>query len=276
MNTTACKSPVSQYFNPTVAGNCEILDRLASLTEPVSVTDLADSTRLTRGTALRVMRTLTEIGIARGEDGAKYVAGPRLISIGLRLNSTSALGGIVRPYLEQLTELTGETSHFAIAARDKSLIVAVCDCSNALRVASRAGTEVWIHAAATGKVFLSAMTDEVRRETCARLHYEKLTPNTLTSSQSLLKHLEQVSRQGFAVDDEEYILGVRCLAAPVFLNANDSPVGAIGITSATVRFTHEQTPAFAAVVQATASELSRALQSDSSTTSTTRSNDEPG
>ena len=274
MNTTASKSPVSQYFNPTVAGTCEILDRLASETEPVSVTDLAESTRLTRGTALRVMRTLTEIGIARGVGGAKYVAGPRLMSIGLRLNSTPALGGIVRPYLEQLTELTGETSHFAIPARDKSLIVAVCDCSNALRVASRAGTEAWIHAAATGKVFLSAMPDEERREVCARLHYEKLTPNTLTSSQSLLKHLEQVSRQGFAVDDEEYILGVRCVAAPVFLNANDSPGGAIGITSATARFTHERIPEFAEVVQATATELSRALQSDSSTKSTTRSHSE--
>ena len=264
MNTTASSSPVSQYFNPTVAGTCEILDRLASQTEPVSVTDLAESTRLTRGTALRVMRTLTEIGVARGVDGAKYVAGPRLMSIGLRLNSTSALGGIVRPFLELLTELTGETSHFAIPARDKSLIVAVCDCSNALRVASRAGTEVWIHAAATGKVFLSALPDKVRRETCAHLHYEKLTPNTLTSSRSLLKHLTQVSRQGFAVDDEEYILGVRCLAAPVFLSANDSLVGAIGITSATVRFTRERIPEFAEAVQATAAKLSRSLQSDSS------------
>jgi IclR family acetate operon transcriptional repressor len=203
------------------------------------------------------MRTLTEIGIAKGVSGAKYVAGPQLVSIGLRLNSTTTLGGIVRPYLEQLTELTGETSHFAIPARDKSLIVAVCDCSNALRVASRAGTEVWSHAAATGKVFLSAMPVEVRREVCARMHYEKLTPNTLTSSRSLLKHLEQVSRQGFAVDDEEYILGVRCLAAPVFLNANESPVGAIGITSATVRFTRERIPEFAEAVQATVTDFSK-------------------
>ena len=89
MSTTASKTPVSQYFNPTVAGTCEILDRLASETEPVSVTDLAESTRLTRGTALRVMRTLAEVGIARDVGGAKYVAGSRLMSLGLRLNSTS-------------------------------------------------------------------------------------------------------------------------------------------------------------------------------------------
>jgi len=272
MNRTASSSSISQYFNPTVAGTFEIIDCLATETEPVSVTELAKSTRLTRGTALRVMRTLTHIGIARGVEGARYVAGPRLMSIGLRLNRSSALGGIVRPYLEQLTELTGETSHFAIPSRDKSLIVEVCDCTNALRVASRAGTEVWIHAAATGKVFLSSMPDQTRREMCARLHYEKLTPNTLTSSQSLLKHLEQVNKKGFAVDDEEYILGVRCLAAPVFLNDDEtSLVGALGITSATVRFTEDRMPEFAKIVQAIATDISRALQSNSLTQPTERS-----
>lgn len=270
----ASKSPASQYFNPTVAGTCEILERLASRTVPTSVTDLAESTRLTRGTALRVMRTLAEVGIARDVGGAKYVSGPRLMSLGLRLNSTSNLAEIVRPYLDQLTEVTGETSHFAIAARDKSLIVAICDCSNALRVASRAGTEAWIHAAATGKAILASMPEEVRREVCDRLHYEQLTPNTFMSSQVLIKHLKRVNRQGFAVDDEEYFLGVRCLAAPVFLNTNDRSVGAIGITSATARFTRERIPEFAEVVQAIAAELSRDFQQHDSSTSATRTNSE--
>ena len=250
-----------QYFNPTVAGAFEALEHLASAVDPVSVTEIASATRLTRGTALRVMRTLAETGIVRDVGGAKYVAGPRLMSIALRVNTTSTLANVVQPHLEELTRLTGETSHFAVPACDKSLIVSVNDCSNALRVASRPGTEAWIHASATGKSILASLPLDQRKEICDRLDYEKLTDKTIGSSKSMLEHLEQVSRKGYAVDDEEYFIGVRCLAAPVpMADAGSIHVGAIGFTAATVRFTKKQIPEFSRIIREAAAELDRALQ----------------
>ena len=261
MNTTEADPARMQYFNPTVAGAFEALEHLASAVDPVSVTEIASATRLTRGTALRVMRTLAETGVARDVGGAKYVVGARLMSIALRVNTTSTLANVVQPHLEELTRLTEETSHFAVLSRDKSLIVSVNDCSNALRVASRPGTEAWIHAAATGKAILASLPLDQRKEICSRLDYEKLTDNTIGSSKSMLEHLEQVGRKGYAMDDEEYFIGVRCLAAPVpMADAGSNQVGAIGFTAATVRFTKKQIPKFSRIIREAAAELARAFQ----------------
>ena len=114
MNADEVDPARMQYFNPTVAGAFEALEHLASAVDPVSVTEITSATRLTRGTALRVMRTLAETGVARDVGGAKYVAGARLMSIALRVNTTSTLANVVQPHLEELTRLTEETSHFAV------------------------------------------------------------------------------------------------------------------------------------------------------------------
>jgi len=77
----------------------------------------------------------------------------------------------------------------------------------------------------------------------------------------MLKHLEQVGRKGYAMDDEEYIIGVRCLAAPVpMADAGSNHVGAIGFTAATVRFTKKQMPKFSRIIRESAAELARAFQ----------------
>ncbi len=258
MDTSA--SAVSKYFNPTVAGACDVLQILSSRTNPISVSEVAALTSLTRGTALRVMRTLAEIGIATDVGTAKYVAGPRLVAIGLQVGTNDTLSRIVEPFLRRLTDVTGETSHFAVLAGDKSLILSVCDCNNALRVASRPGTEAWVHASATGKAIFSVLPEKDRTAICTRLRYEKLTPNTLDSPELLLDHLKQVTERGYAVDDEEYFPGVRCLAAPVHLVPDDRhSVGAIGITSATIRFTRKRIGEFAAAVCQAASDLDAEL-----------------
>jgi IclR family acetate operon transcriptional repressor len=258
MNTSA--TGISKYFNPTVAGACDVLQILSSRTKPISASEVAALTSLTRGTALRVMRTLAEIGIATDVGTAKYVAGPRLVAIGLQVGTNDTLSRIVEPFLTRLTDVTGETSHFAVLVGDKSLILAVCECSNALRVASRPGTEAWGHASDTGKAILSILPEEERTAICNRLRYEKLTSNTLDSPELLLDHLKQVAERGYAVDDEECFPGVRCLAAPVRLVPDDRPsIGAIGITSATIRFTRKRIREFAAAVCQTALDLDAEL-----------------
>lgn len=252
------------YFNPTVAGTCEVLEQLVGTSESLTVTQLASRTQLTRGTALRVMRTLASVGIAQDVGNARYTPGPRLLSIALRLNTTTTLANIVQPHLKSLSSITGETSHFAILDHDKALIVNVCDSPNALRVASRAGTSAWLHAAATGKAILASLPQEQREEICHRLHYEKLTNKTITNSKEMLTHLKQVARQGYGVDDIEYFIGVRCIAAPVQLDGDHhNHIGAIGITAATARITKKDIPEMAKIVRKAAEELSQSFVSDS-------------
>ena len=251
------------YFNPTVAGACEVLRILSETDFPISVSQIAARTNLTRGTALRVMRTLAEVGMAKNIGDAKYIAGSSLIGMGVQLNKNSALGRVVRPHLQRLTEATGETSHFAILAGDKSLVIEVFDCTNALRVASRPGAEVWIHAAATGKAILSVLPRDEQKAICQRLDYESLTPNTITSPRSLLQKIKTIETQGYAVDDEEYFIGVRCLAAPVTIGPNRLvDIGAIGITSATARFTKELIPKIARIVCGVSRSLTSEFQQE--------------
>ena len=111
------------------------------------------------------------------------------------------------------------------------------------------------------KAILASLPLDQRKEICSRLDYEKLTDNTIGSSKSMFKHLEQVGRKGYAMDDEEYIIGVRCLAAPVpMADAGSNHVGAIGFTAATVRFSKKQMPKFSRIIRESAAELTRAFQ----------------
>jgi IclR family acetate operon transcriptional repressor len=86
----------------------------------------------------------------------------------------------------------------------------------------------------------------------------KRTPHTLTTLAEIRREADLTLKRGYSIDDEEFNLGVRCLAAPVF-SSDGSVVAAIGITAATVRFTRERIPEIAAIVTQSAAELSRLL-----------------
>ncbi len=158
------------------------------------------------------------------------------------------------PVLRRLAQASGDTAHLAVQVGDRTLLLEVCDGPRSRRVSNRPGTLCQSHCCSTGKVLLAALDVTQRREAVAHLDLARHTPNTITDPGRFLVELDRVARQGWSIDDEEAIPGVRCVAAPV-RDRHGRVVAAIGITGAAARYAPRLIPRRVALVKAAAREL---------------------
>jgi IclR family transcriptional regulator, KDG regulon repressor len=249
---------MNRYRIPNLGRACHVLKLFAGSAETLSSSEVAQRLDLPRTTALRILLTFCEEGFL-ARVGTGYRAGTELDRLGMLVREAAPLRERAVSVLRDLSIATGETAHLAVLSGDQSLIVEVCDSPNPVRAASRPGTLAEIHCSATGKVFLAfALSDQQRAALGGRALVSR-TPHTLVSKAALLRECQEIVRRGYAVDNEEYHLGVRCLAAPVWDIAGDV-VAAIGITASSLYFTKKRIPSMARQVLGAAAALS-AVQS---------------
>ena len=157
-----------------------------------------------------------------------------------------------RPFLKRLVEQTGESAHLAILIQGQALVIEDVETLETLRVDSGIGRFCPPHCTAIGKSLLAFNPLPLPQT------LDRYTDKTILDKYELRQHMEQVRQQGYAVDDEEYTVGVRCLAAPVFDDSYGA-VATIGISGPTVRVTHERVPEIATYVKQAAQALSITL-----------------
>jgi len=238
----------------SLARGLKILDLLGRSREGVSNTELAAALGVDKGSASRLASTLARYGYAEKDTATRrYRLGPQVVSLGRSLLLGMPLREAARPFLRQLTERTGECSHLAVLMQGKALYIDQVESPATLRVNVQVGQTAPLHCTALGKILL-AYSD---LEPPAPL--EAFTPRTLTDPDRLAKHLAQVRQQGYAVDDEEYDPGVRCVAVPVH-DLRGVVVGAIGISGPASRMSRERTAELAAAVVEIGRALSERLQ----------------
>jgi len=245
---------MNKYRIPSVANACAIFQLLTTSKKIMSASTIAKELELPRTSVFRVLKTLEEEGMVLAISNG-YVMGHRLINIGLQATSQIPERRLCVPVLQELTNLTGESSHFAILSGKNALLMEVCDSPHALRVASRPGTLTDIHSSAAGKCFLAYAPEAMREGLLERIVYNKHTEKTHLDADSLRSEFDQVKELGYAVDDEEYHDNVRCIAVPV-MNSLGQVTGAIGITAAKSRLTKAQYPKVVKIVKNAAQQLS--------------------
>jgi len=226
---------MSKYHIPNLGKACEVLDLVADTPGGLQLKVISAKLEIPRTTALRITQTLLDAGfLAESEDG-HLTMGTSLVHIGVKALDNLDMRSFARPVLKALSTDTGESSHLALLNGDKSLLVEVADSPHPVRIASRPGTLVELHCSATGKVFLALSIPEPRTF-CKTLELTSHTHNTDSTVDDVLASIEQTRKQGYAMDEEEYVLGVRCIAAPV-KNAFGKTIAAVGITASTSTFT---------------------------------------
>jgi len=248
---------LERYVIPNLRNASRIMKLLAQNPDGAKAADIARTLRIPVTTTLRIMATLQLEGYVRKLDG-RFELGPVLIHLGNASLAGTEIRTSALPVLEKLTGSTDETSHLAIPCDGRSLVVAVQDSPHPLRAASRPGFLAELHCSSTGKTFLTFLYSDKLAELYTGARLAKRTPRTLTTLAEIRRDCDLTRRRGFSLDDEEFNLGVRCLAAPV-RGSDGSVVAAIGITAATVRFTKERIPEMSAAVTGAAAELSRLL-----------------
>jgi DNA-binding IclR family transcriptional regulator len=248
---------LERYVIPNLRNACRILKLLAQTPDGCKGADIARQLGIPVTTTLRIMATLQLEGYARRAEG-RFELGPVLIHLGNASLAGTEIRELALPILQELTMHTDETSHLAVPCDDRSLIVAVQDSPHPLRASSRPGFLAELHCSSTGKVFLAFLHRDRLDELCAWARLTRRTEHTLVTLADIRREAETTRKRGYSLDDEEFNLGVRCLAAPVF-SSDGTCVAAIGITAATVRFTRTRTSEIAALVTGAARELSRRL-----------------
>lgn len=243
-----------EYIIPNLRNACRVLKLLAQEPAGLTVSAIAAELKIPRTTVLRIVTTLCLESLLV-EAGGLYRSGPALISLGAKALEQVDLRQAALPVLRRLAAETGETSHLAVETELKSMLVEVCQSPHPIRVGAPSGTLASLHCSATGKVFLAHNHANEIAALFSRLRPQLRTPNTITTAAGMKQEIARILKYGYAVDDEEFYEGIRCLAAPVF-DSSGKVVAAIGITGAGSRFLRTDIQRRAAQVMAAAAEIS--------------------
>lgn len=245
---------MNKYRIPNLLKACEVLNLITNSSRGCRLRELSDKLSIPRTTAIRITETLLEANyLSKNEDGA-FVLGTALVQLGVKALDNLDIRGFARPVLKALAHATGESCHLAVLNGNKSMLVEVADSPHPVRIAARPGTLVDLHCSSTGKVFLAFSIPEPRKLVLT-LELSEHTQNTDTTAQAVLTSIEQTRKQGYALDEEEYVPGVRCIAAPV-TNAFGKTIAAVGITASTSTFTKAKIKTMAARIQKAAATIS--------------------
>jgi IclR family acetate operon transcriptional repressor len=235
----------------------DLLERMADAGGEVGLSELSAGSGLPLPTIHRLMRTLVACGYVRQQPNRRYALGPRLIRLGE--SASRLLGTWARPYLAELVEATGETANMALLDGDEVVYVAQVPSRHSMRMFTEVGRRVLPHSTGVGKALLADVPPQDVRALLARTGMPAATERTITEPDAFLAELGRIRDLGYAVDDNEQEVGVRCLAVTV----PDSPTAAaISISGPAGRVTEAATDKIVPVLHAVARRLSQALSSN--------------
>lgn len=248
---------MNKYHIPNLDKACRVIELVADAPEGCTLKEISTSLDIPRTTALRIVETLQRRAFLTKNEGGAFAPGTTLVHLGVQALDRLDIRGFARPVLNGLSNETGESSHIAILNGNQSLLVEVCDSPHPVRIASRPGTLVDLHCSSTGKVFLAFSIPEPGRF-CKALDLAQHTKNTSTSVEAVLADIEVTRKQGYALDEEEYVLGARCIAAPI-LNAFGKTIAAVGITASTSTLTKARISRVSSLIIDAATEISNRM-----------------
>ena len=179
----------------------------------VTLSELAEATGLPMPTVHRLLRFLTSQGYARQENSKRYALGLRMIRLGQA--ASRGLGSWAIPYLAKLVEKYGETSNLAMLEGDNCIYVSQVPSPQSMRMFTEVGRVVMPHCTGVGKAILSLLPDRQVVDLLGRTGMPARTEHTLTTTEAMLTALKTARELGYALDDGEQELGVRCVATPL-------------------------------------------------------------
>jgi DNA-binding IclR family transcriptional regulator len=234
----------------SLARGLKILNLLGQSQDGVSITELAEILGVDKGSASRLVSTLTKYGyVEKDELTRRYQVGSQVVSLSRSVLTRLPLREAAKPFLRQMMESTGECAHLAVPAQGQVLYIDQEESPVTLRVNAEVGTMNPLHCTALGKVLLAFGDLDLP------VDLPSFTSNTITDQKMLRHHLDEVSRLGYAVDNEEFDIGVRCIAVPVF-DFREKAVGAIGISGPATRMAIDRLPELTSIVVTIGKKLS--------------------
>lgn len=235
-----------------------ILEELATEKEGLGVTELSQRVQLHKSTVHRILNTLLLYGyVERNPHTERYRLGMKLLYLGGAILDRMDIRSEARDILDALAKEVNETVHLVVPEGDKAIYVDKIDSRRTIRMYSQIGRRAPYHASAVGKAILAFLPKE-EAETIISKGLERYTKNTITDPEKLRNHLEMIRRKGYAIDEEENEVGIRCIGAPVF-DHTGRVVAAVSISGSILTVTRDKIPELSKKVVDSARRISEKL-----------------
>lgn len=214
-----------------------ILNALMEL-DGAGVTELADHLDLPKSNVHNYLSTLIQEEYVV-KDGHTYSVGIRFLELGAYARDRMDIYGIAKPEVEKLADGTGELANLLVEEHGRGSYLHRARGEQAVQVEAYTGTRVYLHSTALGKCILAFLPDERVDEIVATHGLPASTAKTVTTRDALDDALRDIRERGYAIDDEERLKGLRCVAAPILSN-DDRVLGAVSVSGPTNRMKGER------------------------------------
>ena len=189
----------------------------------LTLSDVAKLTGITRAAARRYLLTLTRLNYA-DFDGRYFSLTPRILRLGFAYLSSASLPARLQPFLERISEETGESSSAAVLEGDDIMYVARSATRRIMSISLGVGSRLPAHCTSLGRAILAHQPDAVIEDYLGRVRLEARTPRTVTDKDRLRAVLRETRAQGYAIVNEELEIGLRSIAVPLIQTSGQASV----------------------------------------------------
>jgi IclR family acetate operon transcriptional repressor len=194
-----------------------LLEAVAGMPHPATLAELAASVGVPKPTMHRWLGSLEAAGLLqRTLDGRRFELAPRASRLAFSILGNRPGGTLRHEILQRVVKEVGEACNLTVLDGTQVSYLDRVEAEWLLRISFQQGSKVPAHCSASGKLFLALMRPAKRDLLLRLMPLERLTDNTITKKNELLKELAEIRRAKYALDREEFLSGLVCLAVPVF------------------------------------------------------------
>jgi DNA-binding IclR family transcriptional regulator len=245
------------YAIKSLAKALNILEFLAEGEESAyTLTQLSRQLHLHISTVHRLLVNLVRHGFVEEAPGSRgYQLSFKLLRMGLQVLDRLDFRSVAQPLLQELNQQTKETVQLAILQETWAVSIDVCRSPQPVGLEARLSGVMPLHCTGVGKILLAYQSEDLLIQLAHTRGFARFTPHTITSLANLRKELEQIREQGYALDQEEAVEGLRCVAGPVF-DHTGRVIAAFSVAGPAARISPERLPEIARLVRGTSEQIS--------------------
>jgi IclR family transcriptional regulator, KDG regulon repressor len=248
------------YEAPSVKKAFQILDLVAKRDNRLTISDLSRELGISKSTVHGITQTLEGIGaIARNDETRCYTLGMTLLELAHTVYIRIDLKDVARPILEDLMRSTRQNVFLGIRSGDRVSIVDIIESTQDLKITAHIGARLPLLVGATGKVFMASLPENEAAQLIRTAGLRRDTERSLADPDTYIEEIRKVRKSGYALDDGEYLQGVRAVAAPI--HAPGRPIAAVWVVGFSQSMKTEKMTAIAVETKEAAEAISRRLDS---------------
>ncbi len=249
-----------KYQAPIVKKAFIILNAVSKSSQGMSISEISSKLDISKSTVHGITAALEDQGaIIRDSVSKRYTIGITLMELGKAAYEKIDFKNVARPFLEELMEQCQESVFLGVRNGNNVTVIDIVESRKDFKITSPIGTALPLLAGATGKIFLSRMEPDDLQKYLHANPLVRYTPNTITDPDKYAKELERVREKGVAIDDEEYISGVRAVVAPI--KRYGAYIPAIWVVGFKASMSDKKVAAIINQTRTTADQISRKISS---------------